>query len=138
MKRPRLCARAVTSRLVVVDTSAIAALLFNEPQASEVAARLTQRVLSAPTLLAYELANVALVKMRRHPDRADVFRRSYDLVGALRIRFVEADAAAVLDIANETGLTAYDAAYLWLARLTGADLVTLDRRLAAAFGTGVG
>ena len=35
-------------------------------------------------------------------------------------------------LANATGLTAYDASCLWLAASLGADLVTLDRRLAAA------
>jgi hypothetical protein len=29
-------------------------------------------------------------------------------------------------------LTAYDASYLWLARMLGGELVTLDRKLAAA------
>jgi predicted nucleic acid-binding protein len=33
--------------------------------------------------------------------------------------------------ARLTGLTAYDASYLWLAGWLEADLVTLDRRLAA-------
>jgi len=38
----------------------------------------------------------------------------------------------VLDLAARTGLTAYDASYLWLARQLGADLVTLDRQLERA------
>jgi len=40
--------------------------------------------------------------------------------------------ADVAMLANATGLTAYDASRLWLAASLGADLVTLDRRLAAA------
>jgi hypothetical protein len=39
---------------------------------------------------------------------------------------------AVLTLAAATGLTAYDASYLWLARRLGAKRVTLDRQLAAA------
>jgi predicted nucleic acid-binding protein len=35
-------------------------------------------------------------------------------------------------LALETGLTAYDASYLWLARRLGAELVTLDKALDAA------
>jgi predicted nucleic acid-binding protein len=38
----------------------------------------------------------------------------------------------VVDLASATGLTAYDASYLWLARHLGAPLVTLDSRLARA------
>ena len=44
--------------------------------------------------------------------------------------------AQLLGLAERIGLTAYDASYLWLARRTGAELVTLDRRLAAAAATG--
>jgi predicted nucleic acid-binding protein len=39
---------------------------------------------------------------------------------------------AILDLAEPTGLTAYDASYLWVARSLNAELVTLDRKLAAA------
>ncbi|HZT90151.1 MAG TPA: type II toxin-antitoxin system VapC family toxin [Stellaceae bacterium] len=45
---------------------------------------------------------------------------------------VAAGCAASLDLAEAAGLTAYDASYLWLARALGAELVTLDRKLAAA------
>jgi predicted nucleic acid-binding protein len=42
----------------VVDASALAALLFGEPQGEHVAARLAEGHLVAPTLLAFELASV--------------------------------------------------------------------------------
>ncbi len=45
---------------------------------------------------------------------------------------VAIDHAATLDLAEAAGLTAYDASRLWLARSLGAELVTLDRKLAAA------
>jgi predicted nucleic acid-binding protein len=38
----------------------------------------------------------------------------------------------VLDLAKSTGLTADDAAYLWLARHLDAELVTFDEALDAA------
>ena len=38
----------------------------------------------------------------------------------------------VVLLATATGTTAYDASYLWLAASLGADLVTLDDRLAKA------
>jgi predicted nucleic acid-binding protein len=36
----------------------------------------------------------------------------------------------VIDLATATDLSVYDASYLWLARSLGAELVTLDRKLA--------
>jgi predicted nucleic acid-binding protein len=43
---------------------------------------------------------------------------------------VELSDATLLSVA--TGLTVYDASYLWLSGFLGADLVTLDQRLVAA------
>ena len=44
------------------------------------------------------------------------------------------DPLAVFALAVETGLTAYDGAYLWLSRELKAPLVSLDRELLAAAG----
>jgi len=56
----------------VVDASALAALLFGEPEAEAVADRLEGSSLFAPTLLGYEIASVCLKKLRRDPIRRDV------------------------------------------------------------------
>jgi predicted nucleic acid-binding protein len=116
----------------VVDASAIAALLFTESQAEAVEARLRGASLVAPSLLQYELANVCLVKCRRHTDQRDALVAAFDHRVDLRIQEHRVDAAEVLLLALETGLTAYDASYLWLARRLGADLVTLDKVLERA------
>jgi predicted nucleic acid-binding protein len=120
--------------IAVVDASALAAVAFNEPLASEMSERLADRQLVAPRLLAYELTNAAIRKLRKHPDQATLIREG--LARALSPDFAifwsDVDATPVLDLAETTGLTAYDASYLWLARHLGAELVTLDTELAAA------
>jgi predicted nucleic acid-binding protein len=55
----------------IVDASALAALLFGEPEADAVAVGLQDASLIAPALLGFEIANVCLKKMRRNPDRRD-------------------------------------------------------------------
>jgi len=55
-------------RRVVVDASALAALVFNEPGAEEVARRLEGAQVHAPTLLPYELGNPRLDRAHR-PSR---------------------------------------------------------------------
>lgn len=116
----------------IVDASALAALLFGEPEADAVAARLANARLAAPSLLDYELANVCLTKIRRHPDQRALLRAAYGLAHRLKIETVAVDQASMLDLAEATGLTVYDASYLWLARALSGELVTLDRKLAAA------
>jgi predicted nucleic acid-binding protein len=113
----------------VVDASALAALLFGEPEADAVAGRLEGAQLLAPGLLAFELANVCLMKCRRHPHQRDQLIAGFQLRDRLGVEEVAVDHSSVLDLASSTGLTAYDANYLWLARQFGADLVTLDKAL---------
>ncbi len=119
----------------IVDASALAALLFGEPEAEAVAARLEGARLAAPSLLAFELANVCLMKCRRHPDRREALLAAFQLRGRLGVEEIAVDHAGVLDLALKTGLTAYDASYLYLARQLQAELVTFDKMLARAATT---
>lgn len=116
----------------VVDASALAALLFAEPEAEAVAARLEGARLVAPGLLAFELANVCLVKARRRPDQREALLTAHGLRGRLNVEEVAVDHGQVVALALASGLSAYDASYLWLARALGAELVTLDKALGRA------
>lgn len=116
----------------VLDASALAALLFGEPEAEAVAARLDCARLVAPRLLLFELANVCLMKCRRHPDRSAMLLAGFGLYRRLEIETVAVDHTGVIDLALKTRLTAYDASYLWLANKLRAELVTLDKELGRA------
>ncbi len=120
----------------VVDASALVAVLFAEPSGAGVAARLRGCDLVAPKLLDFELANTCLSKIRRQPARREDLLAAYSGRERIRVETMDVDHAAVLALAEQTGLTGYDASYLWLARSIGVELVTLDRKLdAAARGT---
>ena len=123
----------MTATTLVVDASALAAVVFREQGGESMAARLQGHAVHAPELLKYELANVALNKARRLPDRApEIFGRLAEFLETTELRWHSLDATDVAVLARLTGLSAYDASYLWLAGWLEADLVTLDRRLAAA------
>lgn len=119
---------------VVADASALVALAFQEPGFESVAARLEGATVCAPDLLRFELANVAVTKARKTPARADQIFAALDtaLDARMGIQWHAVNVADVAVLAHLTGLTAYDAAYLWLAGWLEADLVTLDKRLMAA------
>lgn len=116
----------------VADASVLGALIFQEPRSQEAMALLSHGPIYAPTLLSYELASIARKKILKQPnDRLKIF-------GALRIglamdiTWVEADAAALAELSLDLKVTAYDAAYLWVARRLGAQLATFDERLKSA------
>jgi len=126
-------------RRVVVDASALAAVAFREPAGDAVRQRLEGAVVYAPPLLAFELMSVAWKKSRTHPADAVRILSALTLVLDERwhLTWHDVQPADVVLVAHATGLTVYDASYLWLAGLLGADLVTLDDRLTSAADTPV-
>ena len=114
----------------VVDASAVAAVLFDEPEAEDVEARLRGSRLLAPNLLPYEIANVCWKKCLRRPRERTGLRAALARLAHLGVGLRPVSASSMVALALETKLSVYDAAYLWLALEIGAPLVTLDRRLA--------
>ena len=116
----------------IVDASAAAAVIFDEPNSDAVAQALEGYRLVAPSLFGFELANVCMTKCRRFPAQRETTLAMYALRDQLNIEELAVDHDGVITLASETGLTAYDASYLWLARRLGAELVTLDAALQKA------
>ena len=106
--------------------------MFAEPRGPEAAALIKGARLSAPRILAYELASIARTKIRQTPGRQSAILRNLTDGLALSIAWVDVDYPRVVELALQTGLSTYDASYLYLARSIGADLVTFDLRLEAA------
>ena len=119
---------------VVADASALAAVVFQEPGLDDVKQRLLGAEVFAPRLHQFEMANVAWKRIRRQPGEAvaTLTLLQAALAEGSGIQWMDVNLTDVVLIANATGLTPYDASYLWLAASLGADLVTLDKRLAAA------
>jgi len=119
----------------VADASAVAALMFGEPEADAIAEGLGGEDLAAPWLLPFEVANVAAMKLRRRSATRRALEAGLGMLPRLGIALYPASALDLLAIADRSGLTAHDAAYLALAAALDADLVTLDRKLERAWRT---
>jgi len=119
-------------RVTVVDASAVAAVLFDEPEAAPVLASVAGRLL-APGLIRYELASVCATKSIRNPDRQVEIEARYHLLSRLALDLREPEWDGLPSLARRFALSVYDAAYLQLALSLPAPLVTLDARLAAAY-----
>lgn len=118
----------------MLDASALAAMTFREPGNLGLEAQVEDTSVHAPYLLKLEMANVALIKARRQPDAATEILTALHLAldDSTGIVWHDVDPTDVALMAQATGLSAYDASYLWLAGTLDADLVTLDRKLASA------
>jgi predicted nucleic acid-binding protein len=78
------------------------------------------------------MASVALKKLRREHLPEAAAAGALDVFSALAIERHAIDCLAVLALAQRYKLTAYDAAYLWLAERLEAPLATFDAALARA------
>ncbi|HSV52244.1 MAG TPA: type II toxin-antitoxin system VapC family toxin [Burkholderiaceae bacterium] len=117
---------------LVLDCSALAGLVFREPWYEQAQKHIEGRTLHAPNVLQAEIASVALKKQRLgEPHAADGLAQAADM----EIDLHRIDIGEVVALARQYQLSAYDAAYLWLASELKAPLATFDARLAAAAKT---
>jgi predicted nucleic acid-binding protein len=114
----------------VIDASVMAAWCFREPRAREALALLKEAELHAPLLLAFELTSIARRKVMVYPERAASVIEGLRTALALPVHLNEVDHIAVVRLALDTGLTTYDACYLYLAQSIGTSLATFDEKLA--------
>ena len=119
----------------VVDASALAAIAFAEPGADAVIDAIDGHHLHAPTLVVFELMNVAWKRSRKQPAASALFLEALEVLAELGLRFRGVNQEEVVRLGLATGLTAYDASYLWLSRVLSMPLVTLDKKLAAHANT---
>jgi predicted nucleic acid-binding protein len=115
----------------VVDASALAAIAFAEPDADAVIDAIDGHRLHAPSLVVFELMNVAWKRSRQQPAASALFLEALAVLEGLGLRFRGINQEEVVRLGLATGLTAYDASYLWLSRALHMPLVTLDKKLGA-------
>jgi len=115
--------------VLVVDASALGALVFGEPEAEEMAGVLSQGTIAAPGMLWFELASICLRKISTYPKQKEQILTSFLSARHLAIEVLDVDHLEVIELARETGLTSYDASYLWLALHLKGKLITLDKKL---------
>jgi predicted nucleic acid-binding protein len=115
---------------LIIDTSAILAVVANEPERPALIAATSGHELIAPGSVPWEIGNAlsAMLKRRRiTPAQAQeavaIFRR-------IQIQFVDVDLSRAVRIAAEANIYAYDAYLIACAQSRGLPLLTLDRGLA--------
>jgi len=117
---------------MVIDTSAIVAVLTSEPQRQQLV-RATEGVeLLAPGSVHWEVGNALSAILKRKRATIDELQRCLVAYKIIPIRFLEVDLSVALEIAAEHDLYAYDAYLVAGALAKRAPLLTLDRGLKRA------
>lgn len=126
----------------VVDASVVMKWFITEPDSGKALVFRERQLsgdidLAAPDLLLYEVAHVLVRKKGFHTLEA---QDAIDCLLGVGIDIVVPDRDLVCDairLANESGLSVYDACYAALAAQQGAELVTSDKQLFALRNAGL-
>lgn len=117
---------------LVVDASAVLAVLLREPQREALIAGTSSAALLTPGSTPWEIGNALVAGWRRKRLTSAQMAAAWSSFQAVPLRLVEVDVARALTLAVEHGLYAYDAYVLEAALVRRTPLLTLDKRLARA------
>jgi predicted nucleic acid-binding protein len=110
----------------VIDTSAILAVLLDEPEKQAVVEATAGSVVCAPASLRWEVGNAATAGVKRHRLTTERARQLVSDFEQVRIRELAIDILRAVDLGLELGIYAYDAYILEAARSSGFPLLALD------------
>jgi len=115
---------------IVIDTSAVIAVILDAPEKAALIRITKDATLVAPSSVHWEIGNAFSAMLRRGRITSELVARAVEIYRTIPIRFIDVDLMASLVIASEHRLYAYDAYLIECARVRGATLLTLDRALA--------
>lgn len=117
---------------IVIDTSAVIAVIANEPEKPSIVEHTLGANLIAPASVHWEVGNAfsAMFKRRRISlSQAKEAIKSYERIV---FRFIDVDLGQSLELSDRLNMYGYDAYVLACALNLRSPLLTLDKKLAAA------
>ena len=114
---------------IIIDTSAIIAVLVNESSKAAIIQATQKTDLLAPASIHWEIANAFSAMFKRNRLTLEEALAAIEIYQQIPIRFVEVELEESLKIAEELGIYAYDAYLLRSAVKYNLPLLTLDQGL---------
>jgi len=125
---------------IVIDTSALIAVIVAEPEKLEIVKQTTGHTLIGPGSIPWEIGNAfsAMLKQRRLDVVAA--KKGIDIFESIPLRYVTVDIGNAVSIAGKNNTYAYDAYFLDCAIRHSAPLLTLDgplKKIAMKIGVAI-
>jgi len=117
---------------IVVDTSAVIAVIANEPVREALIELTTGADLIAPHSVQWEIGNALSAMLRRDRISVDQAIQAIRVYQHIPLRFVEVELDEAIEIADRLGIFAYDAYLIRCALRYRSPLISLDRNLVNA------
>ena len=119
---------------IVVDSSVIIAVLFNEPEKELLIEKTRGATLYAPESLQWEIGNAFSSMLKRKRITMQEAAEAFTIFMKLAIVQPRIDIIASLRLSHSMSIYAYDAYFLQCALENDFPLITLDKRLAKIAG----
>ncbi|RZB33725.1 MAG: hypothetical protein SRB2_03836 [Desulfobacteraceae bacterium Eth-SRB2] len=116
---------------IVIDTSALIAVIVGEPERKRIVEFTTGNTLIGPGSIPWEIGNAFSAMFKQDRLTLDEAQKGLAIFASIPFRYVEPDFVNALKISKQAKMYAYDAYFLDCAIRHKAPLLTLDRKLKA-------
>ena len=117
---------------IVIDTSALIAVIVDEPERNTIIELTTGNTLIGPGSIPWEVGNAFSAMFKRQRLTLDEARKGLLIFESIPIRYIRPDFVNAVTISKQTNMYAYDAYFIDCSIRQKAPLLTLDRKLKIA------
>ena len=117
---------------VVIDTSALIAVIVGESERNRIIKFTTGNTLIGPGSILWEIGNAFSAMFKQNRLTFDEAKEGLLIFESIPLRYIKTDFVNALKISKQTNMYAYDAYFLDCAIRQKAPLLTLDQKLKTA------
>ncbi|WDN87515.1 hypothetical protein BuS5_00483 [Desulfosarcina sp. BuS5] len=117
---------------IVIDTSALIAVIVGEPGRNKIVEFTTGNTLIGPGSISWEIGNAFSAMFKQNRLTLDEAQKGLVIFNSIPLRYIKPDFVNALKISKQANIYAYDAYLLDCAIRHKVPLLTLDRKLKKA------
>ena len=117
---------------VVIDTSALIAVIVGEPERNRIVELTTGNTLIGPGSIPWEIGNAFSAMFKQNRLTLDGAQKGLVIFDSIPLRYIKPDFVKALKLSKQVNMYAYDAYFLDCAMRHKAPLLTLDQKLKKA------
>ena len=114
---------------IVIDTSALIAVIVGEPERNKIVEITTGNTLIGPGSIPWEIGNAFSAMFKQNRLTLDEAQKGLSIFNSIPLRYIETDFFKAVKLSKQINMYAYDAYFLDCAIRHKAPLLTLDRKL---------
>ena len=114
---------------IVIDTSALIAIIMNEPEKRMIIELTTGKSLVGPESIRWEMGNAFSAMFKQHRIELRLAQKALGIFEIIPIRYLNVDFNHSMKLAHDNQIYAYDAYFLDCAIRYKAPLLTLDGQM---------